>query len=278
MTKPTRAAGYQPELAIEARSMCLYVATILGDLSEEIVVVGGLVPYLIIDQEEATVPHVGTRDLDLGLSLALLDEERYREVADRLRDRGFEPGTKAEGRMTRQTWLLQGSGVTIDFLIPTSEQGPPPGRLQNLEGDFAAIVTPALPVAFLDHISVTIDGRTPAGELAQRSVNVCGPAAFVVMKAHAFHLRGENKDAYDLVYVLTNFGDGTTADVAERFAGIAEMEESTEALRILGQDFASEEHVGPIRAADFLTLPRDPRNQADAYGYVQAFLRRVRID
>lgn len=30
--KPTTAAGYAPELAEEARSLCLYLATILGDL------------------------------------------------------------------------------------------------------------------------------------------------------------------------------------------------------------------------------------------------------
>ena len=83
-----------------------------------------------------------------------------------------------------------------------------PGKLQSLEPDFAAIVTPALPVAFTDFIVVTIDDETPAGELAKRLVRVCGPAAFIVLKAHALRLRGANKDAYDLMYVLMNFGDG----------------------------------------------------------------------
>ena len=31
---------------------------------------------------------------------------------------------------------------------------------------------------------------------------MCGPGAFVVLKALAFRDRGEPKDAYDLVYVL----------------------------------------------------------------------------
>ncbi len=42
MRKPTTAAGYDPLMAEEARRMCLYVATILGDLISEVVVVGGL--------------------------------------------------------------------------------------------------------------------------------------------------------------------------------------------------------------------------------------------
>ena len=44
-------------------------------------------PCLITDQSQVAAKHVGTRDLDLGLSLALLDDARYREVSSRLRDR-----------------------------------------------------------------------------------------------------------------------------------------------------------------------------------------------
>jgi len=276
MTKPTTAEGYDAGLAAEARRLCLYVATVLGDLADDIVVVGGLVPYLIVDQETVEVPHVGTRDLDLGLALALLDEERYREVSARLRDRGFRPGTKQTGQVTRQTWVLPGSPITIDFLIPPSEDGPGPGRLQNLEGDFAAIVTPALGLAFQDAIAVVIDDLTPTEERARRSVKVCGPAAFVAMKAQSFRLRGENKDAYDLVYALTHFGDGTTGDIAARFVTIAGAVEAQQALDYLAEDFASPEHVGPVRAALFSPGRRDAKTQADAYGYVQEFLGRVR--
>lgn len=276
MTKPTSASGYDPGLAVEARRLCLYVATILGDLLNEIVVVGGLVPHLIVDQATAAAPHVGTRDLDLGLALALLNEERYREVSARLRDRGFRPGAKVEGQITRQTWVLGPSSITIDFLIPKSETGPPPGHLQNLEGDFAAIVTPALGAAFLDQIVVAIDDTTPNDERATRSVNVCGPAAFVVMKAHALRLRGENKDAYDLVYVLKHFGDGTTGAIAERFASVSGLVEANEALGYLAEDFASPDHLGPSRAAEFLFRRKDAEAQADAFGHVQEFLARVR--
>ncbi len=276
MTKPTTAAGYDMGLAGDARRVCLYVATILGDLADDLVVVGGLVPYLVIDQGTATEPHVGTRDLDLGLSLAVLDDERYREISSRLRDRGFEPGTKDEGKITRQTWGLPGTRITIDFLIPRSAGGPAPGRLQNLEGDFAAIVTPALPLAFEDFEQVVIDDVTPPGERAKRTVRVCGPAAFVVMKAHALRLRGENKDAYDLVYLLKHYDDGTTAVVAERLRGLATSDEVEQAVAILDEDFASPDHLGATRCAEFLTGRRDAAVQADAFGYVQEFLRRVR--
>ena len=42
--KPTTAAGYAPNQVARVKSTCLYLATKLGDLMDERVVVGGLVP------------------------------------------------------------------------------------------------------------------------------------------------------------------------------------------------------------------------------------------
>jgi hypothetical protein len=89
--KPKRASEYKSEQVELVRATCLYVATKLGDMMEDLVIVGGLVPSLIVDQ--TTLPqdvdaHVGTMDLDVGLQLALLDEGRYRKLTERrwLRD------------------------------------------------------------------------------------------------------------------------------------------------------------------------------------------------
>jgi hypothetical protein len=273
--KPTTMEGYPSELADEARRMCLYVATIVGDLLEEIVVVGGLVPCLIVEQDAPDIErHVGTRDLDLGLSFAVLDDERYKQISARLRDHGFEPGRNEDGNETRQKWVLAEERIAVDFLIGQTNKGPEPGKIQNLERDFAAVVIAALPLAFVDYVVVRIDDRTPRGELATREVKVCGPAAFVVLKAHALRLRGENKDAYDLIYTLMSFGAGVE-DVVERFASIAEQRVALEALSFLKEDFASEGHVGPKRAAAFRTDRAAEDVQADAFGYVAEFLRQV---
>jgi hypothetical protein len=77
--KPKLASEYKSEQVELVRAACLYVATKLGDLMDDLLIVGGLVPSLIIDQEtlgEDVDPHVGTMDLDVGLQLALLNEGR----------------------------------------------------------------------------------------------------------------------------------------------------------------------------------------------------------
>jgi hypothetical protein len=276
--KLTTTEGYPPELALEAKRMCLYVATILGDLLDDVVVVGGLVPYLLVNQDilPADARHVGTRDLDLGLALALLDEGRYREISQRLRDRHFEQATNERGNPTRQTWTLSEARVTLDFLIPPVREGQRPGSLHHLEADFAAIVMPALPLAFLDTVTVVLDDVTPRGERARRAVRVAGPAAFVAMKAHAFRVRGANKDAYDLVYLLTHHGSEPVAGVAEAFVRIADEPAAREALTFLAEDFASVDHVGPRRHAEFLGNRDDDLFCQDALGVVAAFLAAVR--
>lgn len=210
--KPTTAAGYAPDQVARVKSTCLYLATKLGDLMGELVVVGGLVPSLLIDQEhlpENVTPHVGTLDLDLGLAFALVGEERYQAVVERLRAAGFEMDKNEEGQPTRQRWRISEPPVTVDFLIePENSAEALAGRLFPLTRDWAAIIAPGLHLAFTNNQTVTLDGRTIIGETARRDIRVCGAGAFVVLKALAFHIRGENKDAYDLFYLLRNYGRG----------------------------------------------------------------------
>ena len=156
------------------RATCLYVATKLGDLMDNLVIVGGLVPSLIVDHSalpDNVDAHVGTMDLDVGLQLVLLDDERYRELTARLRDAGFSTDTNEAGNPTRQRWAIEGTEkVTIDFLIPPSREGDRPGRLRDIEPDFAAIVAPGLGCAFRDRQRVTLKGRTLFGEKATRDI------------------------------------------------------------------------------------------------------------
>jgi hypothetical protein len=257
------------------KSTCLYLATKLGDLMPELVVVGGLVPSLLIDQRhlpENVTPHVGTLDLDLGLAFALVGEQRYQEVGARLRNAGFSPDENDEGKPTRQRWRISDPAVTVDFLIePEPSTEAQAGRLFPLTKDWAAIIAPGLHLAFRNNESVTLAGRTIAGETATRNIRVCGAGAFVALKALAFHIRGENKDAYDLFYLLRNYGRGV-ADVAAQLRPLLPDASAEKSLEYLRADFRDSDSTGPRRAAQFLYGRPDPDMQADAVGFVRQFL------
>jgi hypothetical protein len=278
-SKPRHAWEYGSEQLALVRSTCLYVATKLGDLMDEVVVVGGLVPSLLIDQAtlaEGVSAHVGTMDLDVGLTLAVLAEGRYRTLAERLRDAGFVQDQTEDGRPTRQRWRQQGPGtVTVDFLIPPSSSADQGGKLRDLESDFAAIIAPGLGLAAQDRRRIRLDGRTIFGERAARELWVCGPGAYVVLKALAFRGRGENKDAYDLYYVVRNFGTGV-GDVADRLRPLIGEDDTQRALQVLRDDFLNHAAVGPRRVAEFLHGGPDEEIQADVVGFVRALLDRCR--
>ncbi len=274
-SKPNRATGYDRHQVDHVRATCLYVATKLGDLVDETVIVGGLVPSLLVDQrlvQTVEARHVGTLDLDVGLALAILDDQRYQALTERLRQAGFTQDQNDQGQPTRPRWKIEGQArVTVDFLIAPSLPDDKPGRLRNIEQDFAAIIAPGLHLAFADRERVRLDGKTIFGEVAARDVWVAGPGAFVVLKALAFRSRGENKDVYDLFYVLRHLTGGL-ADIVRRLEPHAEDPSAREALAVLKEDFAEIDSLGPRRVAEFLLGAPDDALQADVRGLVLDFL------
>ncbi len=277
MRRGSNTGAYSSAQLGRVRATCLYVATKLGDLLDEVVVVGGLVPSLLIDQRAlpaGTDRHLGTLDLDLGLAIALLDHERYRALSERLREAGFSTDVNAQGNLTRQRWRIQtprGDKVTVDFLMPPSRPQDRAGSLRDLEPDLAAFIIPGLRLAFLDRQTVHLSGKTIFGERATRDVWVCGPGAFVALKALAFQARGYNKDAYDLYYVVRNYGRGIE-DVAARLRPMLREPEAVEIPKILKSNFLDVTGLGPVRVAQFLGGGIDEEVQADVVGFMERLI------
>jgi hypothetical protein len=272
--QPMLARDYKPEYVALVRSTYLYLATKLGDLMDEIVVVGGLVPQLLIDHDHLPAgadAHVGTTDLDVGLSIAILNEGRYQAVRGRLREAGLRPDVNENGNITRQRWKLQDYEVTVDFLIPPTLPEDRGGALRNLDRDLAAVITPGLHLAFRDRRTVPLSGQTVRGEVATRNVSICGPAAYVVLKALAFQNRGENKDAYDLFYVIRNFERGPES-VAELLKPMLVDPDAAKAVGILSAEFQRGNAVGPQRVADFMGDSTNDAIKADVVAFVRALL------
>jgi hypothetical protein len=244
-------------------------------------IVGGLVPALLVDlAQEGTLDetdplsrHVGTRDLDLGFAMGLIDEGRYTEISTRLTRCGFGPDQNEEGNPTPQRWRHETAReLAVDFLIsPTGEEEG--GSIKHLEGDFAAVVIPGLDLAFDDLRVVKLSGtRLDEAETTQE-VPVCGPGAFVLLKALACDHRGKDKDKYDLFYMIRNYREGPPT-IAEHFqpfldSGRREAEEAREILRDL---FESPQGIGPVAVSQFVYGESDDALQADATAFVEEFL------
>lgn len=112
------------------------------------------------------------------------------------------------------------------------------------------------------------------GEDATRNVWVCGPRAYVVVKALAFDLRGENKEAYDLFYVVRNLELGVEG-IAACMGPILGDEDAQKAITILRRDFVNHDGVGARRTAEFLAGAPDDAIQADVVGFFGELLHAI---
>jgi hypothetical protein len=244
----------------------------------EVRVVGGIVPSLIVRQDDPSdgfLQHAGTIDLDLGIDLALADSPRSFDFIERLRTAGFTQDTSGSTRQTTGRWRIDGPNdqrATVDFLVPAGPDDRPNAVM--LGDGISAFATPGLSLAFHDFEQIRIEGKTTFGDHAAEDVWVCGPGAFIVLKALAFGSRGFPKDAYDLYYVLRYFGRGV-GEVAPRFAPLLRDSSATRALDILTRDFTEPDDDGPRRVAEFLGDESSQDIRADVVGQVASLLHQV---
>lgn len=276
--KPSIASDYNSQQLDLVHSVCLYISTIMGDYMDDLVIVGGLVPNLIISQApppEGAEVHVGTQDLDIGFSLGVFNSSRYQDIAERLRRAGFIPDVNENLNPTFQRWKLEKQvTATVDFLIPQNSQNDVGGTVIHFENDFCAVVIPGLELAFQDRIKIQISGKTPFEEKVKRDVWVCGPGAYIILKALAFNSRGENKDAYDLYYVIRNFGSGYE-EVIQHLLPLTENKYGKLALEILKRDFSDPGSVGSVRVARFIYGHPNEETQVEVAGFINQILLRV---
>lgn len=106
---------YTPEDTTRAESALLTVWAALGNLTDDLVLVGGLVPRYICRPREHDVTAV-TMDVDLGVALEL-SAGQYEPTTRRLADQGFEWKDK------RFVKTVSGVDLFLDFLTdkPTEQ-------------------------------------------------------------------------------------------------------------------------------------------------------------
>jgi len=246
----------------------------------EVVVIGGMVPQLLIESQEP-VPeqaYIGTLDLDLGLSLAVQGKGGHEAIAARLRERGYGPDRNEKGNPSLQRWKVGPSGgeqVLVDFMTPLARSPEEAGKVLTLDGDFGAVQIPGLGLAFRDNLSVTLawEGAAPGSQ--GQPITVCGHGAFVVLKALAHRVRNEHKDAYDIYYVLRQLPRGME-EAEARLRPLLDDPHAQRALSLLAEDFATPDAIGSVRVAEFLRDGNDEILQAEASGFVRTLLDRLR--
>src|SRR5689334_22694431 len=85
--EPQSAADYDDRTTHAVKSVLIEIGQILGSFQGKFAVVGGAVPWLLLNNEE--MPHVGTLDVDLGLDHEALGDGEYATLVGALQEQGY---------------------------------------------------------------------------------------------------------------------------------------------------------------------------------------------
>lgn len=255
---------------------------------ERIVVVGGMVPFYLYEEEELPEgldPHIGTVDLDIGVGILVEegDQNAYTALECQITEMGFR--LHDDDKQWRWSREVDGTTVLLEFLGPVNE-GDVPGRQTNEPiggtGNLYALAVRGIELAPRDCVSVELEGDTldHAGRRAV-TAQVANLLPFLTLKAFAIEEREKFKDSYDIVWTLRAHPEGP-AGVAELASDspIAEHDTVSEAIELLRTHYETVEHIGPARFAEFELSRRGrqgneelrTRLRRDAHGAVNRFL------
>ena len=265
-------AGYDPDLAETLVAEAADLVRALGFMAPHVVLIGGLVPGLLVPVLDPGIePHVGTADIDLCLSVALVegDTEAYERIETVLKALGFQEGD-ASFRWQRHG----GIGLTVEFFCPAGDQRPagrvfrpaladnPTGK-HNFGGRLSALALDAGELLTTDveviHRSIVLPQNKGTLDMDLR---VTGPLAFLTAKIDALRGRDKPKDAYDIVWLIESWPGGPAA-AAQSFAQRSTFQrpEVVAALQAIRDAFAATDRIGARSYARFLAS--EPRVEAE---------------
>jgi len=239
---------YSVDQVEAAHSVMLELAHLLGEYRDDIVVVGGWVPQLILPS--APLQHVGSIDVDLALNHRHLKDAGYATIQALLLRRGYEQDPR-QPFIFQRTVSVNGNSikVEVDFLAGEYQGTGRKHRTQHVH-DGRARKARGCDLAFDLYVETEIAGKLPEGGQDQARIRVSSVVAFLVMKGMALNDRPKEKDAWDIYFTLTNYPGGLDALAAEIRPHLKNAL-VLEGLRKIAGKFASPEHMGPKFVADF---------------------------
>lgn len=275
---PQSANEYDDRTTAAVKAVLLEIGQILGSFKGKFAVVGGAVPWLLLDNFE--MPHVGTIDVDLGLDAEALGDGEYVRLVDALMTHGYGQNKKLKKfqlvRRIEPTDEGDTIDIVVDFLMPRDaviDRNKPP-----IIEDFAVQRADGTDLAMRFNQMVAVRGAMPNGGTNQIEIAVCSIPALLAMKGYAVHNRLKQKDAYDIYYCIRNYPDGIDG-LAKDCLPLLKLPSGATGYGFINEKFDAVDGFGPTCVKNFVLESkilgdRTPDQwQQDAFGQVDAWLR-----
>lgn len=258
-------------------SVIVEVMTILGSYRDKIVLIGGWVPYFILDKQGKD--HIGSIDIDLALDFQKISDESYRSILQLLKKRGYMQGNQPF-IFNRNIKTENGTSYSIEIDLLSGEYGgtDKSHRTQKVQ-DINARKARGCDLAFKYNISVLLKSIMPDGSENEVSIKVASIIPFLVMKGMALWQRMKEKDAYDIYFTILHFPGGIES-LVEVFKPVTDNNLVKEGLGKILVKFNGINSIGPTWLVKFLDIEdNDERERVkrDCFERVAALMEKLRI-
>lgn len=281
--EPLNASDYPDREVKAAFSVLIELGQLLKPFADGFVIVGGSVPWLLLDH--GSPPHLGTLDIDIGLDPDALDGGKYATLVETLEKAGYSRDAEdlKDFQLLRIVSVDDGDPipVVVDLLAPKGRKlkGSKPQLIHGLR----VLQVDGCGVAIRNSVSREIQGTMPDGRNNTVGLPVTTIAALLVMKGFALCGRDKMKDAYDIYYSVRNYPGGPS-QLGGDCRVLLDDEVAREGFGLLASKFRNRDDFGPQTVRRFLDdaptefTDLDPEQvQTDAFGQIDAFLKALGI-
>jgi hypothetical protein len=262
-----------PKDEVEAcLSVLVEFMTLLGEFKDSIVLVGGWVPYFLI--EEGKQEHTGSLDIDAALDFKNISSETYSTILELLKERGYEE-TEQPYVFNRTVETESVGQVTVKINLLAGEYGgtSKSHRTQKVQ-DVRARKARGCDLAFDQNFSVTLSSRMPDGAKNEVTIRIAEIVPFLVMKGMALWDRYKEKDAYDIYFAILYYPGGVQKLVSV-FDPFKSNKLIREGLGKIRTKFKDVESPGPVWVTNFEEIDDEEekeRVKRDVFERVNVFL------
>ncbi|MCY3883656.1 MAG: nucleotidyl transferase AbiEii/AbiGii toxin family protein [Gammaproteobacteria bacterium] len=273
---------YSDRTTYAVKSVLIEMGQLLGNFRGKFVVIGGLVPWLL--QENEDLSHVGTMDLDICLDPEALADHRYADLIKTLLEHDYKQDPSRRRFQLVRTVDPKDTGppieVVIDFLMP--EQAQVTRRSSPLIDDFAVIRASGAALTLEFYQECQVKGRMPNGSTNQVAISIASIPSLLVTKGFALNNRLKEKDAYDIYYCVRNYDGGLSKRVQDCLP-LLEHADARRGYSYIDEKFTAVDSYGPVSVGNFVQSSNTLQGRTfeqwrlDAFGQVDAWLRELKL-
>lgn len=266
---------YTAEAVQAAKSVLLELMHLLGEYRDDIVLIGGWVPELLLPQEP--YPHVGSMDIDLAVNHVKI-QDGYKQIEELLISRGYYQEESKQPYIFFRDVPESGRTIKVQVDLLSGEyEGTGKGRRHQVVQGMKARKVRGCDLAFDMIKEVPIEGKIPGGGHDRVTIRVASIVPFFIMKGMALDERLKEKDAWDIYFCVRSYPGGIDTLAAE-FRPHLSHGLVQEGLEKIGKHFSDITSIGPRFVADFEAV-EDPEEREriirDAFERVSAFLEKL---